>query len=192
MLRYIVATKRTSGLTKATNCVLIVSIDSSKYLNSGLVSKTRISITDFDDFFTRGTFSKSSAAMPFAVESEVSLWTDFWSPARTVDQWLWVFLTLMSFAFGSHQDVGLLYESRVNELSVDCVNMKRKNVSKMLVRSMKINWRTYQFLMDPFCTFRKKFKVRVCMNVQNIYDLCLQQCTNIDPLFMNLLNPIYD
>ena len=42
----------TSKLTNAINFLLIHSMDSSKNLNSGLVSKTRISITDVDDFVT--------------------------------------------------------------------------------------------------------------------------------------------
>ena len=39
-------------LTNNINFVLILSIESSKFLNSWLVSNIRISITDFDDFFT--------------------------------------------------------------------------------------------------------------------------------------------
>ena len=78
-----------SKLTNAINLVLIDSMHSSQNLNSWLVSKTRISITDFDDFFTWATFTGLSV-----IELDKGFWTESWSPVRTVNQWVWVFRTL--------------------------------------------------------------------------------------------------
>ena len=88
-----------SELTNAINFVLIFSMESSKYLNSWLVSSTRISITDFDDFFTgEETLTGSLFKSLFIVELlDKFFWTESWSSVRAVNKWLWVCLTLMEF-----------------------------------------------------------------------------------------------
>lgn len=65
-------------LTNAINFVLIFSMESSKYLNSWLVSNTRISITDFDDFLTgEETLTRSLFRSLFIVELlDKCFWTE--------------------------------------------------------------------------------------------------------------------
>ena len=48
----------------------------------------------------------------------------------------------------------------------------------------------HQFLVNPLGAFGQKLEVRICMDVQNIDQLCLKQSSNVHPLFMNLLDSV--
>ena len=102
-------------LTKSINFVLIFSMISSRYLYSWLVSKTRISITDFDDdFFTGETFFIIIVwwSTPFPLTETLAplledkwFWRESWNSDRAVEKWLWVCLTLYCFWFPSKSEL---------------------------------------------------------------------------------------
>ena len=50
--------------------------------------------------------------------------------------------------------------------------------------------RTYQFLVNPFGTFSQKLEIRIGVDIQNIDQFSLQQCANVHPLFVNLLDSV--
>ena len=81
------------ALTNWISLLLIHSMHSSRNLNSWLVSKTRISITDFDDFVTCVTLMGTSVT-----KLHSGFWTEFWSPVLTDNQWLWVCRTLYVYS----------------------------------------------------------------------------------------------
>ena len=55
-----------------------------------------------------------------------------------------------------------------------------------LVRSCK----THQLLSHPLGALGQKFEIWVCVNIEDVYQLGLEEGPNIDPLLMNLLNSI--
>ena len=136
--------------------MLIFSIISSRYLYSWLVSKFRISITDFDDdFFTEETFFiiMDWWSTPFPLTEILALvllledkwlWRESWNSVRAVEKWLWVCLTLYDFIFGiavKAEDVERpSYDDNMLRALHSIVNMKEK-VRKMLVNIDK-NTRT--------------------------------------------------
>lgn len=55
-----------------------------------------------------------------------------------------------------------------------------------LVRSCS----THQLLSHPLGALGQKFEIWVCVNIEDVYQLGLEEGPNIDPLLMNLLDSI--
>ena len=51
-------------------------------------------------------------------------------------------------------------------------------------------YRTYQFLVDPLGTLGQELEVRVGVDVQNVYELSLEQGANVHPFLVHLLHSI--
>ena len=45
-------------------------------------------------------------------------------------------------------------------------------------------------MVNPFGTFSQKLEIRIGVDIQNIDQFSLQQCANVHPLFVNLLDSV--